>query len=241
LTDICDSHPDLAITREFRTFLHLNSSFSSHVRRLRKNVREFPLLSYEPDRLHPSVRSALFLGRYLARLSFYWWKPIDADVVRVALGGAFPGIPIVGDKHPEYFRELPQLTQIDNACTVVIYRDCRDVVQSTLRIVRTDWQTKSWSRHLDSADKVARNWVQAIESMEQHQDSVHIIRYEELIANPQLVLARLGAYLQVDPGGFDQTMLRPTSIGRHKSSLTQEQVATVERVAGETMKRLGYT
>jgi hypothetical protein len=241
LRDIFDSHPDLVITREFRNFLRLNGSRVSHVRRLRKNVWKRPLLSYEPDRLTASVRSGLILGRYVARLLRDWWKPIDAEVVRVLLSKEFPGALIVGDKYPEYFRKLPQLTQIDNACTVVIYRDCRDVVQSTLRIVRTDWHTKTWSRHLDSATNVARNWVQAIELMEQHRDRVHIIRYEELIANPQSVLARLGAYLQVESDGFDQTMIRPTSVGKHKSGLTQEELTAVHQVAGGAMQRLGYT
>ena len=161
--------------------------------------------------------------------------------MRLVLSKLLPNTPIVGDKFPGYFRKLPQLTQIDNACTLVIYRDCRDVVQSTLRKAQTDWHNKRWVRRLDSAEKVAHRWVQAIELMEQHRDKVHIIRYEELVTNPGSVLARLGVYLQVDPAGFDQTIVRSTSIGKHKSGLTHEQLTVIHQIAGETMQRVGYT
>jgi len=42
----------------------------------------------------------------------------------------------------------------------------------------------------------------AIEAMEQHGDKVHLMRYEDLVADGRTVLAAFGNWLGVDPQGF---------------------------------------
>ncbi len=241
LKKICHSHPDIVVTGELNNFSGLGRSYLLHLRRLRKNVWRKPL--FGPGQLNSRrIKSLLFLGRYIVGLLPYWGQPIEAEMVRVALGRACPQTPIVGDKKPRYIWKLPELVQIENAAMVIIYRDCRDVVQSMLRKVESSSHDKAWlwARHLDTAEKVAQNWVEAIELMEAYRGQIHIIRYEELVTNPGPVLAQLGAYLQVDPAGFDQTLIKTTSIGKHKNYLNDEQLAAIDRIAGETMKRLDY-
>jgi hypothetical protein len=82
--------------------------------------------------------------------------------------------------------------------------------------------------------------VRAIEAMERNADRCHIIRYEELMANPREVLDALAGYLGVAPGGFDASIIRPTSVGKHREGLTAEELEQVMAVAGPTLERLGY-
>ena len=135
---------------------------------------------------------------------------------------------------------LDQLAAAPNLRCVVIHRDCRDVVSSTLHKVRPKWHARSFSRVMDTAPKVAHRWVRCIQTMERNGDRVHIIRYEDLVRRPHDVLPGLGAWLGGDPAGLAADLPRETSIGKYRTGLTDEELAQVLDIAGPTMARIGY-
>jgi hypothetical protein len=127
---------------------------------------------------------------------------------------------------------------------LIIYRDCRDVVSSMLERVRTVWRQRSWSQGVDNAEKVATRWVRSIELMERYQEQICTVCYEDLVSRPRTELERVAQWLAVDPAGFAEARIRSVataSVGKYRTGLTQEELATVMRIAGPTMARLGYT
>jgi hypothetical protein len=160
--------------------------------------------------------------------------------IETVLQSIFPQTRVVGDKYPEYVFWLDEFAQIDSLYSLIIYRDCRDVTNSTLKKAKTTWRDKSWVKKINTAEKIAKRWVRAIEMMERHKDKLHIIRYEDLMREPKRELKALGRWLGVDPAGFPEKMVRNTSIGKYKSGLSDEELATVINIAGPTMERLGY-
>src|SRR5205823_13027909 len=93
---------------------------------------------------------------------------------------------------------------------------------------------------LDTAERVARGWVGAIEAMEAHGENICAIRYEALVQNPDPVLQEFGEWLGVDPDRFDRRLIRATSVGKFRGGLTAEDLSIIEEIAGSTRRRLGY-
>jgi hypothetical protein len=122
----------------------------------------------------------------------------------------------------------------------VIFRDCRDVVSSTLAKATTAWKRSRFVTAMNTPTKVATRWVHAIAQQERNAGVVLAIRYEDLVTQPRPVVARLGEFLGLDPAGFRQKLVRSTSIGKHKGRLSAEALADIETIAGDTMRRLGY-
>jgi hypothetical protein len=231
---LCDRHPAMRVTSEVGSFLPANSSYrahSSHVlKRLLRNRYSFS----------SSHNNALFVARYLFTAYRFRRQPIDSRAVEAVLRSIYPRAKIVGDKWPDYVFQLDELAGVDGLRLVIIYRDCRDVVSSTLQKVRSDWRGLPLAKQLDSPEKIAERWVRAIDLMELHREILHAIRYENLVGYPLVELERLGQWLNVDPWVFPFTMIRETSVGKHKKALSSEDLARVIDVAGPTMGRLGY-
>jgi hypothetical protein len=164
---------------------------------------------------------------------------VHAEAIDAALKGVFSEAQVVGDKHPDYLFAMNKLAEVDGLSRVVIYRDVRDVANSTLKAY-TAWG-QWWATELSKATKVAERWVHAIELMESHADKVYAIRYEDLVADPQQVLKLLGDWLELDPDGFRPGIVRADSVGKHRAELLSEDLDDVVRVAGGTMERLGYS
>jgi hypothetical protein len=93
---------------------------------------------------------------------------------------------------------------------------------------------------LGSAEKAARSWLSSIEAMERHAARLFIIRYEDLIREPDVVLKSLGDRLGVRPDLFRSRMVRPTSQGRYIQGLSVEELDQIMEIALPTMRRLGY-
>lgn len=145
---------------------------------------------------------------------------------------------IVGDKFPNYVYQLDSILKIDNLKCLVIYRDPRDVVSSTFKMVSQISQ--SWTNSYSSAEKIAHRWNKAIGAMEKNIENLYCIKYEHLITQTRNVIAELSAYLDVDPAEFSLDFIHDKSIGKYKNSLTQEDLTAVINIAGPTMARLGY-
>jgi hypothetical protein len=182
------------------------------------------------------------MTRYLWRLRIHHdghSGGVKATAVEAALRDLFPYKRIVGDKLPLYVFQLATLTRIPNVSLLVVLRDARDVVSSTLQRVRHVWDRRSW-QNFDTAEALAYRWVRSVEEMERYREWVHVIRYEELVREPKRELEGLAAWLGVNPSGFPITMVHATSVGKHQMGLTQNEIDKVMQIAGPAMARLGY-
>jgi hypothetical protein len=107
--------------------------------------------------------------------------------------------------------------------------------------LRGPWQHMEVAREMDSVGKIAQAWVRSIEAMEKHRTHLHAIRYEDLVGNPREQLDALASFLEIDPTGFRDEIVRDTSIGKYRKGLTSDELGQVIAVTGPTLSRLGYT
>ena len=249
LRRVCDGHPQMKVANEFGCFSDVGYSVGQAVR---ARLAQYRLVD---GRWAFDSRFAAHPRRHWLNLSFtlrYGWhlarvangKVSVADVGQ-ALQRQFGETAVVGDKLPQYMPLLPQFLAHPSVKVVIIYRDCRDVTSSFLEKVRTVWQTREWADEVNTAEKIAQNWVTQIEQMEQMAEQfapaqVHIIQYEKFVTNPQPVLADLATWLGITPTGFPLQQVRASSIGKYQQGLTEAEVTQVEAIAGPTLERLGY-
>ena len=165
----------------------------------------------------------------------------------------------VGDKSPGHIHCVAEMARsFPNARFIASLRDPRAVVSSELGAV---WGARS-------VDQIGRRWRRVIEAHRQLERSMSpnrytMLRYEDLVTDPEPTLRRLCAFLgeDFDPSmlryyerpeselGFDPSeswkwnTLRPLDAGRleaWRESLSPTQVALIERAAGEHLEGLGY-
>jgi hypothetical protein len=233
-----EPHPEVRITGEFGYFLEVGAPRGRYVRRLLKRWGGIAIRGWRWNVMIPSNR---FVLQYLHRIVGAGADGVTVEVIEQALHDLLPGVQVVGDKYPEYIWSLDDLATKEGLSALVIYRDCRDVTSSTLIKARTDWRHMPlFVRKLDTAEKVARRWVRAIDLMEAHRDKIFMVRYEELVTNAREQTARISEWLGIDPEGFKVKHISDSSIGRYQSGLTQAEIDTVMKIAGPTMARLGY-
>lgn len=234
----------MSITNEFGNFATIGQPYVKYSRHMIKhwyrvrNKWSFDL-SYR-SKESTSLYNLLFTTHYLLRMSKHYREPINVQIIEATLKRSFPESSILGDKWPHYMFLMDKFVNVDNLYCLVIYRDCRDVTSSFLKQARTMWRQQGWVNNLNTAEKVARYWVEGIRVMERHADQLHIVRYEDLIDNPKAVFASIGDWLGVDPAGFPTHEIKRSSIGKYKRGLTDEELAVVMDIAGPTMARLGY-
>lgn len=229
----CHRHPAIALTYEFANFRNLGRNYWKYRRDLVRRWKD-PQIGMREWR-EPSFRQA-----YLNRLRRHWYRSIDARVVRSVLQPAFPAARVVGDKYPRYVFNLRELTKHEALKRIIIYRDCRDVTSSFLQRVRTNWKGLDFIKKVSTADRIAMRWVEAIEMMEKYRQHVHVIRYEDLVRNPAPVLRGLGEYLGVGSTAFPTRHIHADSVGNYHRGLSASELESVMKVAGPTMRRLGY-
>ena len=241
ITELLNGHPDMAITPEFGVFLRIRNPYTVYCLKMMSRLWEAgnrPLSPSDFDKHAFPFRNLVFVSHYLSRLSQLQGN--RAERVEAALRMVLPDAGIVGDKYPDYVYSLDTLLCIPGLSCLVMYRDCRDVVSSTLAAVRTIWRRKRFLRMLDSAEKVAKRWVLAIEIMERYSAELYSVRYENLVARPDQELANLAQWLNVDPAGFPSHIVCDSSIEKYKQGLSRDELSTVLDVAGPTMERVGY-
>ena len=245
LRNLCNSHPDIAVTMEFGNFIGLGRPYRRYSRQLLKRQwrrRDHSVLvqGNRENRWGLLLQSYAFMVRYLSVLRREGKSRIDVPDIEAALRSIFPAARIVGGKTPPYVFLLDRLAYVDGLDCLIVHRDCRDVTNSVLEKVRTDWRDKPFVGNFDTVEKIALRWVQAIELTERYADIVYTVRYEDLIQNPQGELDRVGEWLGVDATRFPAAIIRTTSLGKHKDGLSNAQLSTVLRIAGPAMARLGY-
>lgn len=241
LARVCNSHPEIALTSEFRNLADMGENYFRYVASIRKDFWH-GLIQPPPNRRwwqKSKVVNATFFARYLVGLLPYG-RYVDAEAVRKVLHWIFPDASVVGDKRPIYYMKLDKLTRIEGLHTIIVYRDCRDVTSSVFRMMDTTWRGREANKYVDTPAKMAQHWIDAIERMERHADKIQIVRYEDFVANPAPILDELGENLGIDPGGFVTGEIRTSSIGKYRKGLSTKQIDRVMAIAGPTMQRLGY-
>ncbi|MGA2820178.1 MAG: sulfotransferase [Anaerolineales bacterium] len=242
LAQLFNLHPEIQVTIEFQNFRALNVGYLEHVRALRKNwyYRAYVGRTGREVPLRAKLPSAAFLAQYLLGLLPNAGGPIGVREVERVLHAIFPQARIVGDKYPRYIFRLDDLAREPGLQILVIYRDARDVVSSTLKQVRTVWRNRPLWKDVHTAAQVAQDWVRAIQAMERHRAQAYCIRYEDLVRNPDRELSALGEWLGVDPRGFSTQRVHEASIGKYQMGLSAEEADQVLEIAGPTLKTLGY-
>lgn len=234
---LCNAHPDMAITHELRCFAAPEESYGAHARYILddclKRAKRLP---------HEAIPRFRLTSRYLWRLRMHYDNRaggVQAMAVEAALRDLFPGTRIVGDKTPLYVFHLARLVKKPQLSILVVVRDARDVVNSTLERVKNGRWGTYW-HNIDTHEAVAQRWVRAMLETERHREQVQVIRYEDLVREPANELNRLAAWLNVNADGFRVNLIRNSSIGKYKEHQTQQEVDKIMQVAGPLMERFGY-
>lgn len=243
----CNSHPDIAVTHEFGTFLEIGRPYAEYATAVKQYTQTvdgaWGYVRTYPARWQTRWHNRYFTWRYLSLLRHASQNSsgtVQFATIESTLKQLFKGATIVGDKLPQYRLTLPQWVGQDGVRCLLIYRDCRDVTSSFLAKKRSDWQDQAWAKRWDSVTKIAQRWVHDVEHAEQLGDDAFVIRYETLVTQPAQVIPDLARWLGVSPSGFDTSLLKPSSIGKYKQGLTAVELEELMAVAGPTLSRLGY-
>lgn len=255
LQRLCHHHPQMRVTKEFGNYGFIGDPLSSYMRRTVSRIREIngrwrivgtpgqvPTALVEKLRFRGvnhviNMRTATV---HLLRLARQGNGPVTLSALVAEAHRNDPETRVVGDKLPQYIFMMDRFVELTGLRRLVIYRDCRDVTSSYLLMARTKWSNRPWIHDTDTAEKIARNWVYAIEIMERHADDLFIIRYEDLVGDPQSELRRLAEWLDVDPRGFNAKKVSGSSVGKYRQGLTDRDLDDVLRVAGPALERLNY-
>jgi hypothetical protein len=201
-----NAHPRLAIPPETRFVLPVyfgraqfgNLAEAANRRKLAEFLTGKPALRFADHDTDPDATVAAI---------------VDAPgTVGSALGAVFEQYaarfdkPRWGDKLPTYIEHVrPLLQMFPDAHLVHVLRDGRDCVGS---LKRQEWSKRStpdaigvWNRAVDYGNR-ARKWVPP--------SQWHEIRYEELVADPEVKLKELCRFLDED---FVEDMLEPAKVG----------------------------
>ena len=241
LNTLCNTHPDIIMTFEYKSFVALDMTIPVYLKRLGDPRKKKPILQRpDGDQRSDGKAGILFHEHMTAKL-----KDGSPEIIRFQdiIGiyhSAFPEVRVIGDKYPRYVFHLDKLAAYSDLRRVMIYRDPRDVARSVLEKAATDWKGKSFGKNLDTAEKAAARWVESMAMMEKHAGKIHALRYEALIQDPRSTMTALGGYLGVDPEGFKTSRIHDSGIGKHRDGLTHQQIRIIEEIAGPAMWRWGY-
>lgn len=246
---ICNSHPDVMLTYEFNNFSAVGKPYATYTKKILQRVflKGFKYDVLRKDNTNRSFLSSIqdslindiFILKYL-----YYLKPVNGLIssrsIKSSLSKITRDVTYIGDKYPHYVFLLDNLMKNEDVVCLIIYRDCRDVVGSTLKKVRTHWKNQKWVHEYDTAEKVAKRWVKSIEIMESHNNNIHAVRYENLINNSHKEISSIGNYLDIEFHADTAGNIRENSIGKYHSYLTDQEIKDINEIAGPTLSRLGY-
>ncbi len=163
---------------------------------------------------------------------------------------------IWGDKTPMHVWHMEAIREVyPNVKFIHLIRDGVDVVNSYLK-----------SRDGYSIEQAANRWIGAVQAYEyfakHHPDNCHVVRYEQLVTNPQEVIKKLCEFLAInyDLSKINQrdnvnkmgdvTVLKhhenvfnsinTGSVGKGRKLLEQEERAILHKLIGTELKKYGY-
>jgi len=130
LWKLCNGHPDIRLTYEFREFYALGKPFREYEHEMLEHMRYRGIYENRvlglPDTSNKLLRGMNilsgygFAARYLFGLRRYRMAPIDSAAVEATLKGLFPHARVVGDKYPNYVFMLDKLTGIGDRWVIML-------------------------------------------------------------------------------------------------------------------------
>ena len=211
-----------------------------------------------------SARYADSIGRYVppARV----WEIVhsasyDAPSIIVSLYhevARVAGVPVAGDKSPndlQFLRVLVDSRLFMFVKVIHIVRDARDVMVSMHKLGWIPFLRYGYPRFWSSDNIFANNRLQGSE------ERYHLLRYEDLVRDPETELAACCAHLGVefDPAMIDVERRKVASnhpdlphhartfgaidqagIGAYQDAFDDEELAHAERLGAEGLRRFGY-
>lgn len=240
---ICDVETNFLITwaKEWQSYGSLENS--SDFRKFYKKVTRYPYFIYrirqgrliDETEWHALIRQYTPAGVFEALLRHDCHVPWNSGIVW-------------GDKSPNYTSHLAVLRGLfPSAKFVHIVRDVRDVA----------WSSKqAWG---SDVYRVCQRWADTVmeprKQAQDAQDCLCEIRYEDLIAEPEITLRTICAYLKLP---YDEKMVvlhaAPENLGKAKGlrtilknntcegrrHLSKRVLSRFDQIAGEQLYEFGY-
>ncbi|WP_299684385.1 sulfotransferase family protein [uncultured Tateyamaria sp.] len=166
------------------------------------------------------------------------------------------GKPRLLEKTPVHLRHVDELLEwFPDAQVVWIVRDGRACIAS---LTKVNWATNDL---VTLAQQWRRNMAFGKMFAGAHADRIHILRYEELVTDPQETLAPTLRFLDLDPDSaiFDHTQavhtvkptetswkqnvmqpLMPSRADAWKDSFSEQDLYRVEAIIGPSLRQFGY-
>ncbi len=169
-------------------------------------------------------------------------------LVRIDVGASQESDIIWGDKSPSYIRHILLIASLYlHARFIHILRDARDYCLSINKAWGKDMLhvAQRWADDVDAANKALRS----------SPNPDLLVRYEDLLAEPEVVLRRICVFLGIN---FEPAMLsldRPSknigdakgqtcivadNQGKFKRNMTERTLRRIEEIVGEVLKSHGY-
>lgn len=242
LQRLLESHPAIKLPeREMRAFRYADMAMWTHALAIHQSLTNTRQRFFDAPFRRQVYR---YLGAIIHRS-----RPgelVTIDRVHAALHHALADAATryVGDKYPDYALMYPRFIHRPDTRCIFIHRDPRDVVASVLeRVHRGDWAGVAWARRYDTVDTATAYWLAIMEALgdiRQLQTNALILGYEALVRHPAPAVDAIATHLDLPTSGFDLSLLRATSVGRHRERLTEDQRRQIEHLAGPVMERWGY-
>jgi Sulfotransferase family len=249
---ILDRSPGLAIPDEsfFVPLLARRHGRTVDADRFLDDVARIPTIrawGLRPEDLAPRIRPGMATGAAIAAI-------FEAYAERA-------GKPRWGDKTPLYMRHLALLERLfPDAQYVHLVRDGRDAALSFLEMPEGTF-TRTWA-HPATPAQFACLWAKEVSDARALGRRVgtaryHEVRYEELVGDPQAVVAGICAFAGLEFGPdmlaytdavdvsekpHQQRLLRPPTAGvrNWRADMAPDDVAAFEAIAGDLLRELGY-
>ena len=238
LGHLCHSHPHGHFTQELGLFRGVWLPYHLYVLVLLDGWRKrnLPAFFRPGEKLNwwPSRR---FLWQLIRGLARYRQGPIGPAELLACYREIVPGARAMGDKLPNYSLQLDAYARVPELRCVVIYRHVFGVVRSYIKQIRGEWKGVASLSRLSTPEAIAAQWAGSVRQLMRHREQVLSLSYESLLADPETELARLGTWLQLDPDGFDRTMLK-APLG--PPSLEPAVESHILEICGDELAELGY-
>jgi hypothetical protein len=259
LRRLVDAHPDIAITRETHWITKLLEGKDAF-------CADAPVTPALLARLraHPKFRrmevDESTLDRLVSRAAPVSYAELVTKIFD--LYGEARGKRLVGDKVPDYVRNLPLLHHLWPAARFVhLIRDGRDVYSSMLSRERFARRFATWEE--DPISTAALSWEQLVRlgreaGAELPSDRYHELRYESLVADPAGECLEMCEFLGVpydermlrfhegrtkdDPGRDAKSAWRPITpeLRSWRTEMADGDIERFEAAAGGLLGELGY-
>ncbi|MCX6267883.1 MAG: sulfotransferase [Bacteroidetes bacterium] len=272
LKTLFDAHPNVKIPPELPIFLPLYQKFK-HVKTWDKeHILSFVDHIFQPGELKHSIPDVLRINRVSfteALLKMEHNCTIQDLLIKLNEHSysvfSKREILLVGDKNPVYSVYMNRLINIfPKAWFICIIRDYRDNFISLKNLKDVILETPVLTLQMARWVYVTKLFLSC---QTRFPDRFYIIRYEDLVTNPQESFAELCAFLSIPytPEVFDYyqkkedllkifpnpligrihtSLLEPVNTGRidlWKSQLTDLEVKTADQIAGKTADIMGYS